>query len=97
MTIYRVVFSFRTQRDLEAIRAFVAQDSGDQATADRILRQLLDACDSLARLPLRYGEYVYARNWRMMPVGNYLVFFAVREKHVLVGHIRHAARQPWES
>ena len=97
MTTYQVVFSSRSRRDLEAIRAFVARETGDAAIAGRLLMHLLDACDSLAKLPQRYGEYSYARRWRMMPVGSYLVLFAIRESKILIGHVRHGARRPWTS
>jgi len=29
----------------------------------------------------------------MMPFGNYLVFFQIRENEVRIGHIRHAAKK----
>lgn len=64
-------------------------------TAKRFLRSLLDACESLSLLPERFPPYAYARVWRMMPHGNYLIFFRVLAGDVRVGHIRHATRKPF--
>ncbi|MDR3406593.1 MAG: type II toxin-antitoxin system RelE/ParE family toxin [Chthoniobacter sp.] len=92
---YRVVYSPRSERDLEKIRTWIVGESASVATATRFLGQLFDACDSLAALPQRFAVYPYARNWRMMPFGNYLVFFQIHEDEVRIGHIRHGARRPF--
>jgi plasmid stabilization system protein ParE len=33
----------------------------------------------------------------MLPIGNYLVFYRVADDAVLIGHVRHAAREPFSS
>lgn len=93
----RVVYSRRAQRDLDAIYRRVAQDSAEPEIARRLIERMLDACDSLGRFPERFASYPHARRWRMMPIGNYLVFYGVGNDAVLIGHVRHAAREPFSS
>jgi len=92
---YRIVYSPRSQRDLEKIRAWIAAESESPAIATRFIGELFDACDSLRTLPERFAAYPRARRWRMMPHGTYLVFFQVHEGEVRIGHIRHGARMPF--
>lgn len=92
----KVRFAPRAGRDLVAIRDYVAQDSGSAQTADRLISRLLDACDTLALLPQRHRPYRHAPEWRMMPVGRYLIFFRVEPDEVRVGHIRHSAQSPFD-
>jgi plasmid stabilization system protein ParE len=94
---YRVVYSRRAQRNLDTIYDRVAQDSGEPEIARRLIERILDACDSLARFPQRFAIYAYASRWRMMPIGNYLVFYRLADAAVLIGHVRHAARKPFSS
>jgi plasmid stabilization system protein ParE len=91
----RVRFSPRSRRDLERIRAYIAAESDSQPTADRFLGRLINSCEALEIFPERYGAYPGAKNWRMMPFGNYLVFFQLDRAEVRIGHIRHAARKPF--
>jgi toxin ParE1/3/4 len=93
----RVVYSGRAERDLDAIYERVAQDSGEPAIARRLIERMLGACDSLANFPERFAVYAHAPRWRMMPIGNYLVFYRVADDAVLIGHVRHAARKPFSS
>lgn len=90
-----VLYSPRSLYDLESVRQYIIGETGDRGTADRFLRSLLNECDSLAILPERHPPYPYAPKWRMMPFGSYLIFYAVREQEVRVGHIRHASRRPF--
>lgn len=94
---YRVVYSPRSRRDLEQVRDYLVAETNDLALANRFIEQLLDACDTLRTLPERFATYPHARRWKMMPVGNYLVFFQIHSDQVRVGHIRHAARRPLRS
>ena len=86
-----VIYSPRSRRDLEQIRASIAADS--ETDAVRFVGQLLEACEQLRSLPQRFPAYPHARHWRMMPFCNYLVFFQIRENEVRIGHIRHAAKK----
>ncbi len=80
---------------MEKIGAHIADESGHADTAGRFIRQLLEACDSLENLPARFPLYPYSPRWRMMPAGNYLIFFRIDPATVWIGHIRHAARRPF--
>ena len=91
----RVVYSPRSECDLVKIRAWIAKDSGSAFVSDRFIRELLDACDSLEVLPERFPVYPRSRRWRMMPQGNYLVFFQIHGDEIRIGHIRHGARRPF--
>jgi len=61
------------------------------------MERMLEACDSLAKFPERFAIYAYVPRWRMMPLGNYLVFYRAADEAVLIGHVRHAAREPFSS
>ncbi|MBA3352982.1 MAG: type II toxin-antitoxin system RelE/ParE family toxin [Blastocatellia bacterium] len=92
---YRILYAPRSRHDLEKIHSYLMAEATDRAVADRIILQLLDAGDSLKLLPERFAGYPYARRWRMMPVGNYLVFFRIHDEEVRIGHVRHGARRPF--
>lgn len=93
----RVVYSRRAERDLDTIYERVAQDSGEPEIARRLIERMLGACDSLATFPKRFAIYAHAPGWRMMPIGNYLVFYRVADDAIVIGHVRHAARAPFSS
>jgi len=92
---YRIVYSPRSRRDLEGIWDYITSQSESPATADRFLDQLFNACVTLRAFPFRFAVYPYARRWRMMPFGNYLVFFQIKNGEVQIGHVRHAAKKPF--
>jgi toxin ParE1/3/4 len=92
---YRVIHAPRTRRDLERIRDWIVSESKSESVALRFLARLLDACEGLEDFPERFPIYPFAPAWRMMPFGNYLVFFQVRDAEVRIGHIRHGARRPF--
>jgi plasmid stabilization system protein ParE len=78
-----------------AIRAYIIEESKSPETADRFLARLISATEMLDSLPERFPRYPYARDWRMMPFGNYLIFFRITDDAVRIGHIRHAAKYPF--
>ena len=92
---YRIIFAPRSRRDLEKIHSYLIAETTERAVADGVIVQLLDASETLKLLPERFARYPYARRWRMMPVGTYLVFFQIREDAVRIGHVRHGARRPF--
>ena len=91
----RIVYAPRALRDLENVHAYLADEAQNRAVADRFISRLLTACATLETLPERFAAYPYSKTWRMMPFGEYLVFFQVHANTVLVGHVRHAARRPF--
>jgi len=92
---FRVEYAPRSARDLAKIRDYIIEESRSRETADRYITRLLDECEKLDILPERFPRYPFARDWRMMPFGNYLVFFRTHENAVRIGHLRHAARRPF--
>ncbi len=78
-----------------AVRAYIIEESKSPETADRFLARLITATETLESLPERFPRYPYARDWRMMPYGNYLIFFRITEGTIRIGHIRHAAKRPF--
>ena len=92
---YRIIYSPRSRRDLERIHSYLVAETTDRRLADRAIVLLLDAGDSLKLLPERFASYPYARRWRMMPVGSYLLFFQLHEVEVRIGHVRHGAQRPF--
>ena len=92
-----VVYSPRSRRDIERMRSYLATETADAELAKHFVEQLLEKCDTLRTLPDQFATYPHAPRWKMMPIGNYLVFFHVHENEVRIGHIRHAARRPLRS
>jgi toxin ParE1/3/4 len=77
-----VTWSTRAQRDLAAIRAYIASD--DPRAADRLLEQLIARAESLVALPRR-GRPVPelpGRDLRELIVGNYRLVYRARGQHV---------------
>lgn len=93
----RVEYSPRSVRDMFEIRAYLIEESKSVEVAKRFLSRLIIASQTLDTLPERFPRYPYARDWRMMPFGNYLIFFRLTEETVRIGHIRHAAKRPFRS
>jgi toxin ParE1/3/4 len=92
---FHIVYSLRSLRDLEGIQHYITAQSGNPETAHQFLDQLFSACGTLSTFPIRFAVYPFAKRWRMMPFGNYLVFFRIQQDNVQIGHIRHAARRPF--
>lgn len=91
----RVEYAPRSVRDLIVLRDYLIEESESPETAERFLARLLSASETLDTFPERFPRYPYSRDWRMMPFGNYLIFFRVTEDTVRIGHIRHAAKRPF--
>ena len=92
---FRAEYAPRSVRDLVRVRAYILKESKSEQAADRFIARVLGACDALHTLPERFPRYPFAPDWRMMPFGNYLVFFRIHKEAVRIGHIRHAARRPF--
>jgi plasmid stabilization system protein ParE len=92
---FRVVFSARSDRDLSEIEGFITRESASADTARNLLSKLYHACLSLENFPERFAYPIYNFKHRMMPVGNYLVFYEIVGEDVVVLHIRHTARKPF--
>jgi plasmid stabilization system protein ParE len=91
----KVALSPRTFNDFESIRGCLAKRSGSQEVADRYIDRLFNACQTLSYSADRYSPYHISGSFRMMPFGNYLMMFVIRDEEMRISHLRHAARKPF--
>lgn len=91
---FRVIFTKKALRDLEAIARFVAKDNSDAAInlRDKLLERALE----LSRFPRRYPKGRLRAGVREMPVGSYIVHYSVDDARHTVNiiHFWHSSRQP---
>lgn len=85
----RVVWTHEALRNLELIRAYIAQF--DPGAAQRMARRLIEAGNSLALAPLR-GRPASA-GWReLVTIPPYIIRYRVDGDTVIIGRVRHAAQ-----
>jgi toxin ParE1/3/4 len=90
----RVFVSHAAERDLEAIADHIAIDS--PAAARNFLRKLRTHCAELGQFPARY-PIMQGRtdaDIRRRVSGNYLIFYRIEPKRVVILRILHAALDP---
>lgn len=76
--------------DLAAIVDYIAADSPD--AAERFLDAILNRIASLERFPLSGGICPHYPRARQLVFGNYIVYYTVSTREVLVRAIVHGAR-----
>ncbi len=84
---YRVIFSTQADRDLEAVVAFLAQQSSAE-TAERIGRELLAIMLALADLPRRGGRVRRRPGLRKLTHRHYQLFYQIHETDQVVQIVR---------
>ena len=76
---YSIVLTETAQSDLSAIFGYIAMELQSVQNANAQLSRIERAIASLDQMPERYRVYDRknwrGRNMRVMPVGNYLVFY----------------------
>ncbi|MDR2132502.1 MAG: type II toxin-antitoxin system RelE/ParE family toxin [Clostridiales Family XIII bacterium] len=81
---YRIDVTKSAERDLFEAARYVAADLQNPVAAGALLDAAAEAIDSLGEMPLRCApakdEALAARGIRILPVRNFLVFYAVREE-----------------
>ena len=83
--------SLRAETDLIEIWGYIAKD--DPIAADRQLDRIDAACEMLADNPQGGPRREdLARGLRFYPVGNYLIFYTVRNDGITVVRVLHGAR-----
>ncbi len=87
----RVIWSDRSRRDLENIRAYIGQFK--PLAAQRFTARLVATVESLADYPHR-GRVVSPQVRELTTVAPYLVRYRVTANAVQVVWIKHGARQP---
>ena len=88
----RAIFSAESKRDLAEIGAYIAGDSPSRAVT--FVRELRVLCESLTDAPLRFPVVRKIGTFAMLRaiLGNYLIFYAVRNDGLFIVRILHAAR-----
>jgi len=91
----RVRYTRRSQADVLAIFAYL--DERSPQGADSVKRALKKTIDMIADYP-HVGRLSGEQNTRVLPVGRYpyLIYWGIEMGEVVIVHIRHAAREPWE-
>jgi plasmid stabilization system protein ParE len=96
--VYRVKYSAKAARQLEAISDYIFADSPQNAVV--MLERLINAIESLDQLPHRYAVPRHVKkvsqNVRSMPVPPYLVQYPIDDRNFQVSilSVRHGARRP---
>lgn len=87
----RLVFSDRTEADLEDIGDYIARDNPLRAIS--YLRELRKACRELAAVPMHYPvlEGYEVQSLRRRVYGNYLIIYQANEDAILIVRILHSA------
>ena len=87
--------SVRWQRpareDLAEIVAYIAQQS-DLRTADRFAERLIERVDDLAFFPYAGEVCPYFRKARQLPFGNFVIYYTVHRKEVVIRAVVRGAR-----
>ncbi len=90
--IYTVLLSERAESDLQDIFLYIAYNLRSVENASAQLNRLEKSIKGLTEFPERFRKYendVYSsRNLRVMPVDNYLVFYAVDNESNIVNVVR---------
>ncbi|MBA2271725.1 MAG: type II toxin-antitoxin system RelE/ParE family toxin [Chthoniobacterales bacterium] len=90
---WKVVFSPRSESDLQKIVSYIAKD--DSAAAIRFAERLISRAESLADAPESGPLLPGRRNTRFLPVRAYLIIFRPDERQRTVRILRfwHSARR----
>jgi toxin ParE1/3/4 len=90
----RITFSRRAQLDLDQIWTHVAQQSGSEKSATRLLDSIQKTCNLIRRSPNigRKRDEDLCAGMRSHPSGNDLVFYRIRSGAVCVVRVLHGKR-----
>ena len=84
----RLVLARRAQRDLDAIRDYIAQDN--LRRAESFLVELLSHIELLLDFPFSY-PVISRRGWRRAVHEAYVILFTVTDREVRVQRVVHGA------
>ena len=94
MKAHRVRVLRRAERDLVELRSYLAREAPD--SAGRIVGDLLNAIESLARWPERGArprdEHLRRRGFRFLVRQPYLIFFKISGRRVFIYRVLHGKR-----
>ncbi len=89
----RIRVSRPAERDLDDIWHYVGKKSGSIETADRLVDSITEAFHLFAQAPeagTRRDEI--APGLRGFPVANYIIYYAVTERHLVISRVLHGMR-----
>ena len=98
--MYTVTITKTAEQDLLDAAIYIAHTLSNKTAANRLLDRADAAADSLAQNPMRQplvkDSCLSEKGLRSLPVGNYLLIYAVREKAKAVSIIRFVhSRREW--
>jgi toxin ParE1/3/4 len=82
------------EADLDEIWLYIAQESGSLEIADRLIDSLTERFFLLSRNPYlgRRRDEELRPGLRSFPVGNYIIFYSIREEDVLILRVFRGSR-----
>jgi len=86
----RVILTAQAVADLRSIRSYVSQDS--PRAADRLGRQLVEACETLTTHPNRGRQGLEPGTREYVAISPYVIAYRVQPDAVYVLHIWHGAQ-----
>jgi toxin ParE1/3/4 len=90
----RIRLAPQARDDLDAIWLFIARESENTETATRTIDSVTGKFGLFARFPYigKSLESAQRPNIRTFPVGNYVIFYSVRQAEIRILRILHASR-----
>ena len=88
--IWNVRYSDEFLQDLQRIKTYISAVLLEPLVAEKLVDRIMDAADSLDRMPERYRLYEQGRHQgiRKMPVGSYVIFYQLEQSKNLVKILR---------
>jgi toxin ParE1/3/4 len=93
----RIRLSPQARADLDEVWFYIANESGSEERATRIVAAITDKFALFARFPFigKSFESVNRPNIRSFPVGSYVIFYSTRPAEIRILRIIHASRDAW--
>jgi len=91
--VKRVRISRRAEQDLDDVWYYIVKQSGNQEIADRLVESIAGTFPLFAHTPAagtKRDEIEFGV--RVFPVGNYLIYYAVTELHVVISRVLRGMR-----
>ena len=93
---FKVIVSEQAARDLDGIYSYIYRELKSKSSAERVALQLRGAMTGLSIMPKRYRVYPLepwlSREVRSVSVGNYVMFYLVKEAEVWITRIVYGKR-----
>lgn len=87
----------QARTDLDAIWLYMAQESGSEAPANRLIAAIAERFQMLARFPYigKSQEAELRAHIRTFPVGKHLIFYSIRPDELRILRVIHASRDAY--